>query len=186
MAPLATMALFDLDGTLVDSDAALLAPFERLGVDPDRLPPLGLPLGVACEQAGVRVEDYLDLYDGTAVRPFPGVEELLAALPCWAVCSNKRRSSGRSELERLGWTPDLALFSDDFGGRPKVLQPVLDALGRHPATVVFVGDTGHDRTCAAAAGVRFALAGWNPRVVAEPGDLVLDRPGDLLDLLAGP
>jgi HAD superfamily hydrolase (TIGR01549 family) len=184
MAPLARMALFDLDGTLVDSDAALLAPFALLGVHPDRVPPLGLPLVAACEQAGILVEDYEAAYDLDAVQPFPGVDELLAALHRWAVCSNKTRRAGHSELARLGWTPELALFSDDFDGRPKVLAPVLEALGLAPAAAVFVGDTDHDRTCAAAAGVRFALAGWNPRAVARPGDLVLDEPQDVLDLLA--
>ena len=50
---------------------------------------------------------------------------------------------------------------------------------------MFVGDTRHDRACAAAVGARFALAGWNPRAraAAEPGDLVLDQPADVLDLL---
>ena len=39
---------------------------------------------------------------------------------------------------------------------------------------VFVVDTPR------AAGVAFALAGWNPRVVPEPGDLVLAEPADVL------
>ncbi|MGH9275970.1 MAG: HAD family hydrolase [Acidimicrobiales bacterium] len=176
-------ALFDLDGTLVDSDAALLAPFSALAVPSERVPPLGLPLGEACELAGVTVDDYLERYDGTVVEPFPGVEELLARLPRWAVCSNKARDSGRQELHRLGWAPELALFSEDFDGRPKTLQPVLDVLGLTADEVLFVGDTAHDRSCAAAAGVPFALAGWNPRVQREPGDVVLLHPAEVLDLL---
>ena len=75
------------------------------------------------------------------------------------------------------------MFSEDFGQRPKVLPPVLDALGLTPEDVVFIGDTAHDRSCAAAVGVTFALAGWNPRVVAEPGDVVLRHPTEVLDLL---
>lgn len=176
-------ALFDLDGTLVDSDAALFEPWVLLGVAEERVPPLGLPLGEACTLAGVRVEDYLDRYDGTQVKAFPGVEEMLAALPRWAVCSNKARVSGLSELERLGWEPELAMFSEDFDKRPKTLGPVLDTLGLEPGAVVFIGDTAHDRTCARDAGVRFALAGWNPRVVPEADDVVLRHPSELLDLL---
>jgi phosphoglycolate phosphatase-like HAD superfamily hydrolase len=51
---------------------------------------------------------------------------------------------------------------------------------------VFIGDTAHDRACAARAGVRFALAGWNPRALAtaDPADLVLEHPTAVLDLLA--
>lgn len=174
--------VFDLDGTLVDSDAALRAPFLALGVDPDGVP-LGLPLVAACELAGVRVDDYLAAYDSASVRPFAGVEELLGGLDRWAVCSNKHRSSGLAELARLGWAPEVALFSDDFAGRPKELAPVLAALGLAPDDVVFIGDTDHDRASARRAGVPFALAGWNPRVVAEPGDRVLGHPRQVLALL---
>ena len=179
-----TTPVFDLDGTLVDSDAALLAPFTAMAVASERMPPLGLPVGEACALAGVAVEDYLARYDVAAVQPFPGVDELLRSLPRWAVCSNKARASGRSELQRLGWSPVLALFSEDFDGQQKSLTPALEALGLAPAEVVFVGDTSHDRACAAAVGATFALAGWNARVVPEPGDLVLEDPRQVLDLLA--
>src|SRR5262245_6777169 len=155
--------LFDLDGTLIDSDAALQAPFAALGVaDADR-PPLGLPLGVACDQAGITVADYLAHYDPAAARPFPGVEPMLARLDRWGVCSNKDRLTAEAELARLGWAPAAAFFSEDFGGRSKVLAPLLAALALAPGAAVFVGDTALDRACARAAGVEFALAGWNPR-----------------------
>jgi beta-phosphoglucomutase-like phosphatase (HAD superfamily) len=42
----ARVPLFDFDGTLVDSDAALTAPWHALGVDP-AVVPLGMPLGEA-------------------------------------------------------------------------------------------------------------------------------------------
>jgi phosphoglycolate phosphatase-like HAD superfamily hydrolase len=178
-----SLVIFDLDGTLVDSDAALQAPFAALGVDPATIP-LGLPLGEACALAGVRVDDYLAAYDGSVVQPFPGVEAMLGRLDRWAVCSNKRRVSGRAELARLGWRPEVALFSDDFGGQPKELGPVLGHLRLEPQDVIFVGDTGHDRASARAAGVQFALAGWNLRATADDGDLVLRHPRDVLDLVA--
>ena len=178
------MPLFDFDGTLVDSDVALTAPWHALGVDP-AVVPLGLPLAEACNRAGVTVEAYLELYDASATLPFAGVPEVINALDRWGLASNKERTSGRRELERLGWTPEVALFSDDFGGREKELRPLLDAMDLDADRAVFVGDTHHDRACAHAVGVRFALAGWNARARdgAEPGDLVLRRPGDLLDLL---
>jgi phosphoglycolate phosphatase-like HAD superfamily hydrolase len=179
----ARLAIFDLDGTLVDSDAALQAPFTALGVDPATVP-LGLPLGEACDLAGVAVADYLAAYDHTIVQPFPGVDAMLSTLDRWAVCSNKVRASGRAEMARLGWAPEVALFSDDFEGRPKELAPVLAALAVEAAEVVFVGDTAHDRASADAAGVRFALAGWNRRVTPEPGDLVLHDPAEVLELLS--
>lgn len=181
----ASVAIFDLDGTLVDSDAALLAPFTALGVDAAAIP-LGLPVGEACELAGVTVDDYLAAYDDTVVEPFPGVSEMLQRLDRWAVCSNKARVSGCTELARLGWSPVVAMFSEDFEGRPKELAPVLAALRLGADEVVFVGDTAHDRASARAAGVRFALAGWNKRATSEPGDILLDHPADVLHLLGRP
>ena len=176
--------LFDFDGTLVDSDVALTAPWHDLGVDPASVP-LGLPLVEACARVGVTVDAYLERYDPDAAKPFAGVEELLADLDRWGLASNKERGSGRRELERLGWTPEAAFFSDDFGGKEKELPPLLAAMGLGPDEALFVGDTRHDRACAAAAGLRFALAGWNPRAraSAEPGDLVLESPDQVLQLL---
>jgi len=174
------LAVFDFDGTLVDSDAALLAPFHELGVTP---PPLGLPASEACERAGITVAQYVERYDPSTVPPFAGVDDLLADLARWGLCSNKLRSAGLAELALHGWSPDVALFSDDFDFAEKRLAPVLEALGVDGIDVVYVGDTAHDRACAAAAGATFALAGWNPRASAEPGDVVLTRPADLLDLL---
>jgi phosphoglycolate phosphatase len=175
--------IFDFDGTLVDSDAALQAPFAALGVDPGSIP-LGLPAEAACALAGITLEAYLAAYDTDLVEPFPGVEELLAGLDRWALCSNKARDSGVRELDRLGWSPTVARFTEDFGGGPKALAPVLEALGIAPGDALYVGDTDHDRTCARDAGVAFALAGWNRRAAPMPGDLVLTRPAEVLGHLA--
>jgi HAD superfamily hydrolase (TIGR01549 family) len=175
--------VFDLDGTLLDSDEALAAPFVRLGV-PRAEVTFGHVLDHECDRLGVAVSDYLDAYDDQAAQPFAGVDALVARLGRWAVCSNKHRHAGQAELTRLGWEPEVAMFSDTFGG-PKRLEPVLDALGVDARQILFVGDTAHDRACARAVSARFALAGWNPRSRAEEGDLVPRAPEELLDLLSG-
>lgn len=36
---------------------------------------------------------------------------MLAALPRWAVCSNKLGAYASEELDRFGWEPDVALFA---------------------------------------------------------------------------
>lgn len=176
------VAVCDLDGTLLDSDEALVAPFLAFGIPRDGIR-FGPPVAEECARLGISLDDYVDRYDTEAVKPFPGVEAMIAGFDRWSVCSNKHPRSGWAELDRLGWRPDLALFTDAFDG-PKSLGPVLDALGLHADDIVFLGDTAHDRACAQEVGATFALAGWNERARPDDGDIVLERPEDLLGLLA--
>ena len=174
-------AICDLDGTLLDSDAALVAAFMALGIDRSVIS-FGHVIAEECHRLGLSLDDYVAAYDVDAAAPFPGVPELVDRLGQWAICSNKHPTSGTAELLRLGWRPSVAMFAHRFVG-PKQLTPVLEALALHPDRVVFLGDTDHDRRCADEAGVQFALAGWNPRAVARPGDTVLEDPLELLELL---
>ena len=180
-----SVVVFDLDGTLLDSDAALAAAYVALGVPPEDVT-YGHVVADECARLGLSVDDYVARYDVGAAAPFPGVSAMVSSLARWAVCSNKVRASGTAELARLGWSPSVAMFAEDFGGGPKRLGPVLAALGDvDPSAVVFVGDTAHDRACAVEVGVAFALAAWNDRAaaLAEEGDLVLASPADLLPRL---
>ena len=92
------------------------------------------------------------------------------------MCSNKHADAGRAELARLGWEPEVALFSDAFDG-PKQLGPVLDALGVGADDVVFVGDTAHDRRVRRRGrACRSASPGGTRGPSREPGDVVLRAP----------
>jgi hypothetical protein len=115
--------VFDLDGTLLDSDAALVQAFVVLGVPPEAVT-FGHVVAEECRRLGIDLAAYLDAYDTSLAQPFPGVVDLVASLDTWAVCSNKVGAKAAAELDRLGWRPDVALFTEAFGG-PKRLQPVL-------------------------------------------------------------
>jgi phosphoglycolate phosphatase-like HAD superfamily hydrolase len=80
----ARIPVFDLDGTLLDSDEALLRPFVELGIARDDVG-FGEPVAEACRRLGVPLEEYVAAYDPAAVDAFPGVPELLEALARWAV-----------------------------------------------------------------------------------------------------
>lgn len=175
--------VFDLDGTLLDSDDALRAAFVTLGVAPSDIT-YGHVIAEECARLGISLDAYLDAYDVTAVQPFPGVVDMLEQLGRWAVCSNKHPRSGRAELTRLGWTPEIARFADAFDG-PKRLDVMLEALELPAAAVLYVGDTDHDREAAAEVGCRFVLAGWNPRSRARPGDEVADHPAQIVAAAQG-
>ena len=105
----------DLDGTLLDSDAALLAPFEALGIDAVDVR-MGSVVGAECTRLGVSIDDYVARYDTDVVRPLPGIEEMLAGVARRGVCSNKHPESGHAELRRLGWIPEVVMFTDSFDG----------------------------------------------------------------------
>jgi len=180
---MALVPLFDLDGTLIDSDEALVMPFLTLGIRREDIV-FGLPAEQACLEVGITIDEYVDTYDTGLAQPFPGAAELVSSLQRWAVCSNKHPVSGHAELARLGWSPEVVLFTDSFAGKPKQVGPVLDRLQLDAADVVFIGDTAHDQRCAHAAGVEFVWAGWNPRTLAAaPKGRVLTHPLELLDLL---
>lgn len=177
------IVIFDLDGTLIDSDEALVQPFLKLGMAEEDIT-FGHPIEEFCVAVGIDVDEYVRLYDTEVVQPYPGAVGLIGGLDRWGICSNKHPMSGTAELTRLGWTPEVALFSDAFGGAPKRLEPVLDVVGVAADRALFVGDTAHDADTAAAAGCDFAWAAWNPRTAATgPEGTVLTDPRQVLDLL---
>jgi phosphoglycolate phosphatase-like HAD superfamily hydrolase len=180
---MALTVVFDLDGTLLDSDAALVAPFLALGVAESDIT-FGHPIEEFCTGLGISIDEYLDLYDTDAAQPFEGISAMLELLGAFSICSNKHPRYGWAELDRLGWEPVCARFSSDFGGGPKRLGPMLESLEVEGGDVLFVGDTLHDQRCASDVGAQFAWAGWNPRTAASgPSGVVLRRAVDLLDLL---
>lgn len=177
------LVVFDFDGTLVDSDEALLVPFDDLGVPREEVI-MGSAVAEECDRLGVSMEDYVSAYDTEVVHPFAGVAAMLSALPRWAIVSNKHPVSARAELRRLGWAPEIVLCADHFAWQHKSLRPILETTGLGPGEIVLVGDSAGDVRCAEEVGCRFVWAGWNPRVVAAaPKGETAATPRDLLALL---
>ena len=178
-------AVFDLDGTLIDSAPALNHAVNGMLADLGRAP-LDLARTTAFIGNGVAklVERALAATGGGApgaralfdaryaatpaalTTVFPGVAEALAALRArglrLGVCTNKPQGPAEKVLAETG----LAEFFDaTVGGRegaalkpdPAPLRLCLESLGADPAAALFVGDSEIDAETARAAGVRFAL-----------------------------
>jgi HAD superfamily hydrolase (TIGR01509 family) len=194
--------LLDMDGTLVDSDAAVerawMAWAVEFSVDPAcalalahggsaedtarRLVP-GLSPGELSAAAARQLEfQYHDLAD---VVPAAGAHRLLHALTRsgvpWAVVTNADRRLAAVRLTAAGIEPPVLVTSDDVpAGKPDPAGYRLAAarLGADPAHCLVVEDSEPGLAAGRASGARTAsLRGL-------PADVQLDDVGELADLLA--
>ena len=183
------LAVFDLDGTLVDSVPDLRSALNRLavarGLAPFSAAQTQAMVGdgaralversFAARQAVMTEADYQDFLadyiENAAVetRPYPGVADTLRTLRelGWtlAVCTNKPETPARALLESLGL---LGLFKVIGGGDsyavrkpdPGHLLAVIAACDGQPGRTVMVGDHHNDIAAASGAGVFVIWAGW--------------------------
>ncbi len=171
MKPRYRSVIFDLDGTLADTEplviGCMLETINSHGhsVDEELLlryigPPLPVMLynmlGLDLEQAQPIYLDYLRRYEDVYMpqtRPLPGAVALLNALgdaevPL-AVVTNKREDAGRKTVELLDWTDRFqTIIGADTASDPKPhaapLLHALEILEGEPESAVMVGDTESD------------------------------------------
>jgi phosphoglycolate phosphatase len=197
---MASLIVFDLDGTLIDSrrditDAANELLVSR-GAEPLAEERIGAMVGEgaavlvarACAAAGLgepagALEQYLEIYARRLLnhtRPYPGVREALAALGAragLAVLTNKPRAASWSILEGL----DLARHFDRDavvgGDGPWARKPDPAGLCRLASraevdvrSAVLVGDSLIDWRTAHAAGARACMARYGFGFASFPAD----------------
>ena len=209
------IALFDLDGTLLDSAPDLHSALDRLMARHDRpgfsreevWRMIGDGVTVLVQRACAArnlafspelVADFMADYEAHAAdetRPFPGIPEVLAALRAegWqlAVCTNKPEKAARIILDGLGLSPLL----DGIGGgdsfpvrKPHPGHPLglLARMGGEASQAVLIGDHQNDTRAAKAAGIAAIFAAWGyGQPEMAEGAPVASAPGDLPGLLAG-
>jgi phosphoglycolate phosphatase len=178
------LAVFDLDGTLVDSRKdlylAVAHALSELGLPPRSLDEVVSFVGdgaVTLVSRAIAPREHLletavalwrehyarHLLDHT--RLYPGIAAVLgsARIPL-AVHTNKPGAMARKILEGLGV---LSRFVDVVGGDEAARKPDPSGLlgiafraGVRPEETVLIGDSLVDRTTAVAAGVRFVPVSW--------------------------
>lgn len=191
------LAVFDIDGTLVDSRASIhraaCEAARDLGLaepDYDRVrqivglslehgmavlePDLG-PADLARFIAGFRAS-FGRMYDAGHEEPlYPGAAEHLRRLhrDGWklALATGQNRRGVARNLARQGWA-DLFLSShcaEDGPGKPDpaMLHAAMAACDADPAMTVMIGDTAHDALMARNAGVLPLGVAWGFHTVAE-------------------
>ena len=203
------LAVFDLDGTLVDSAPDLHAALDRLMVSrglprftrSEVIAMLGDGVPVLVERAlasrsqpfePAALDAFLKDYTANAAvetRPFPGIPEALAALrhEGWrlAVCTNKPVEAARELLSALGlmeWLDALG-GGDSFTVRkpdPGHLLGTIGMAGGVPGESVMIGDHRNDVAAARGARVPCVFVGWGYGPLAmAEGAPIAARPGDL-------
>jgi pyrophosphatase PpaX len=189
--------LFDLDGTLADSIALLLAAFHHTfathrpdftPADEEWIAGIGTPLitqmrhfvptEVEAQQMILTYREFQRTHHDEMLREFEGVGETLALLksqghPTGLVTSKSNDLAHRA-LTWLHLTDHIDVVvgmesTERHKPEPEPVLHALAALGSSPANALFLGDSPHDIQAGNAAGVISVAALWGPfsRTVLE-------------------
>ena len=184
------LAVFDIDGTLVDSRASILQAAteaaRELGLpDPEydrvrKIVGLSLPHALAVLEPGLtplELERFTAAFRASFGRMFdagheeplyPGALETLRRLhkDGWrlSLATGQNRRGVARNLARAGWA-ELFVSShcaEDGPGKPDpaMLHAAMAAASAQPASTVMIGDTAHDISMAVAAGVMPQGVAW--------------------------
>jgi len=201
--------IFDIDGTLLDSAADIcgaiqqvLSPHVPQSLEFDYLRGfIGYHLDVCFrdvrpdfsrEQLDALIGQYRTTYTGRnhqATKPYPGVKEMLAALPGRkSTATTKGSPTTRAVLDLFGLLPhfDHVQGTDGFPCKPEpdVLLRSMQAVGAIPEDCLFIGDSAADMEAGRRAGVKTCgvLYGYGKRADMErwSPDYWIESPIELL------
>ncbi len=207
------VVLFDLDGTVVDSGAIILASMkhatrEVLGLeipDEELLQAVGGP-GLEAQMrvfAPERVEELVRVYRAhneplhDELEACVGMEDVLVRLHeqgrRLGVVTAKRRATVDLAFARvpIGHLFETVVGGDETQRHKPDAEPLLlaaERMGADPAETAYVGDSPFDVRAAKAAGMRAVAVTWGrihdrAKLEAEEPDAIVDTAEELLDVL---
>jgi HAD superfamily hydrolase (TIGR01549 family) len=203
-----TCIIFDVDGTLINTESAILFSLQKVLQEETltEIPlgqlqfALGIPGEVALRQLGIQNvaeinalwnDIFQTMYD--KINVFNGIEKTLIALQKEGITTGIVTSKTKEELHH-----DFKYFSlekyfsyivcaDDTEKHKPEPDPILKFLemsGTDRRTTMYVGDTVYDMQCARGAGVGFRLALWGAKSCSFIQEkYLLKQPEDILKLL---
>lgn len=201
--------VFDIDGTLMDTEYAVLHSFQEtlrtLCGKEAPLEELKFALGITGADALKKfpIEDIpsaLDLWNKNMSKyhetttVFDGVIELLETLSESGCKMGIVTSKTREEYEK-DFVPykicqyfSTVICADDTAEHKPMPAPLLAYMKlakAGPDETLYVGDSKYDGMCAGKAGVDFALAVWGSHTQSIQADYYLKTPSDLIKIANG-
>jgi pyrophosphatase PpaX len=182
-------ALFDLDGTLIDSIRLILDSYHHTLIqhnlpartDEDWLKGVGTPLAVqfsewrkspeVLEALIATYREYNLKHHDSMVTVYPGVLEAVREIKARGIqtglVTSKNRLGALRGLRLVGLEAlmDVLVCADEVTNpkpHPEPVEKAVALLGADPTRTVYVGDSIHDMHSGRAAGVKTAAALWGP------------------------
>ena len=201
-----THVIFDIDGTLTDTEKYVLesladvvrAHTGRAETAESLRFALGIPGNEAFRMIGFEEENFAQYMAeweaglrafNDQIDIFPGGRELVAALEMRGVKLGIATSKNRDQYDKDFGRFDVAekfmvsVTADDSQTHKPTAGPLLrymELTGAKPEEMLYIGDSVYDAMCAQAAGVDFALATWG---TSDMGIAARYKPDSLMDLL---
>ncbi|MBE6087821.1 MAG: HAD family hydrolase [Clostridium beijerinckii] len=199
--------IFDIDGTLLDTEIAVLSSLqklvfeelhENLSFDELRFA-LGIPGEVTLNKLGitnildcnVKWNKYLKEYFHN-VKVFDGIKDTLIKLNEIGILTGIVTSKTKEEFLndfapfKLNNHFKLVVCADDTEEHKPNPEPILKFIelsGANKSKTIYIGDTRYDMDCALGAGIDFALALWGAKSsIGINANYILENPKQILKL----